>query len=517
MSALPLIVEALLKPGAYPCKPQDVELAQTQMSFIFLTGNYVYKVKKPVNLGYLDYTTLEKRKFYCYQELELNRRLCPNVYLEVVPVVRGGDSIFVEAHGEAIEYAVKMRQLPRERMMDRLLSTGQVSLEMVTRVAQRLAEFHQKAETDPQISAYGDVDIISGNAEENFAQTEKYIGVSISARGYRHIKDYTDRFIQQNTPLFRKRVEEGRIRDCHGDLHAAHICFINGICIYDCIEFNDRFRYSDVASEVAFLAMDMDRYGCGDLSHCFVDAYVELSHDGELLHLLDFYKCYRAYVRGKVESFKLDDTYISEGEKQEALGAAGRYFALAYSYARGRPLLIITTGLVGTGKTDLSHALAHRLGMPVISSDIIRKELADIPLDEHRFEEFEGGIYSEDFSRGTYSRMLIETRSLLSRGSSVIIDASFKKADERYRAGRLAEEMDADFLIIECALDEETIKQRLKQRIKEGSVSDGRWEIYQSQKADFEAVRGVPQQNHVIVDTSRPVNEVASFILEKIG
>jgi aminoglycoside phosphotransferase family enzyme len=332
VSVLPSTVGALLKPQAYPHKPQKIELVQTQMSFIFLAGEYVYKIKKPVNLGYLDYTTLEKRQFFCHQELELNRRLCPDAYLAVVPIVEIKGELLIEKQGRAIEYAVKMKQLPQDRMMDVLLPRGQVTLEMVARVAEKLVSFHQKAETNQEIAAFGRLDVIRQNTDENFAQTEKYIGTSIIAEEYQHIKDYTDNFIDSNASLFDKRVREGRIRDCHGDLHAAHVCFTDYICIYDCIEFNDRFRYSDVASEIAFLAMDLDRYQQAGLSRHLVDTYVELSRDGELLKLLDFYKCYRAYVRGKVESFKLDDSYIPKEEKAKVLTAAQGYFQLAESY-----------------------------------------------------------------------------------------------------------------------------------------------------------------------------------------
>jgi len=332
MPELPELIQALLDPKAYPDPPQGIELAQTQMSFVFLTNDYVYKVKKPVNLGYLDYTTLDKRRFYCQREVELNRQLCPDVYLGVVPIIRHKGCILIEGQGKAIEYAVKMRRLPYEAMMDVLLANNKVSPPMVASVAEKLAEFHQKAETNASISAFGDLGTITENTEENFAQTEKYIGKTISREQYQHIKAYTNRFIEQNTSLFHERVVDGRIRDCHGDLHAAHICFCNGICIYDCIEFNDRFRYCDVASEIAFLAMDLDHYRRADLSRSFVNAYVDRSQDKGLLELLNFYKCYRAYVRGKVGCFQLDDPYVSAEEKARVLATAKKYFELAESY-----------------------------------------------------------------------------------------------------------------------------------------------------------------------------------------
>jgi len=516
MPQLPELAEALLDPKAYPDPPQRVELVQTQMSFVFLTDDYVYKVKKPVNLGYLDYTTLDKRQFYSQREVKLNRRLCPDVYLGVVPITRHEGHIFIEGQGKAIEYAVKMRRLPQEAMMDVLLANSKVSLQMVAGVAEKLAEFHQKAETNASISAFGGLDTITKNTEENFTQTEKYIGNTISREKYQRIKVYTNRFIEGNTSLFRKRIVDGRIRDCHGDLHAAHICFCDGICIYDCIEFNDRFRYCDIAAEVAFLAMDLDHYGRSDLSRQFINAYVARSQDKELMALLNFYKCYRAYVRGKVDSFKLDDPYITQVEKRQTREIASSYFALADAYTRSKPILFITTGLVGTGKTVLAQALAKRLGLVIIASDVTRKQLAGIPITEHRFEEFDTGIYSAEFSRMTYDKMFAEAKHILNEGGSVILDASFIKSSERLKAKNLAEEMNADFFIVECTLDEENIKQRLAQRLKQGSVSDGRWEIFEPQKRQFDPVTEVPATNHVVVDTSLPIDETVRHILDKI-
>ncbi len=331
-SNLPPVAEALLQPQAYPHKTGKIKLVQTQMSFVFLTGELVYKVKKAVNLGYLDYTTLEKRHFFCHQELKLNRRLCPNAYLDIVVINNDKGKIQINGKGEPIEYATKMSQLPQKRMMDVLLRSGQLNQEMITQVAEKLAIFHQGTETNPEISAFGRTEVISQNNQENFYQTEKYIGTSILAPQYDRILSYTTEFINTNSALFQNRIRESKIRDCHGDLHAAHICFTNDICIYDCIEFNDRFRYSDVASEVAFLAMDLDRYQERNLSRHFINTYVEQSEDIDLLKLLNFYKCYRAYVRGKVESFKQDDPHIPANEKAQSLIVAREYFNLAESY-----------------------------------------------------------------------------------------------------------------------------------------------------------------------------------------
>ncbi|HEX77274.1 MAG TPA: AAA family ATPase [Dehalococcoidia bacterium] len=519
MSELPRLVQGLLQPSAYPHRPQAVSLGQTQMSFLFFSGAYVYKVKKPVDLGYLDYTTLDRRRHFCHQEVVLNRRLCPEVYLGVVPVVEVGGRFIVEGEGEAVEYAVKMLRLPQERMMDVLLARGQVTPDMVQALAGKLAEFHGRAETNPHIAAFGGLDTINTNVEENFSQTERYIGLAIAEPQFRHLREYNSAFIRDKARLFDARVERGRIRDCHGDLHAAHICFSQGICIYDCIEFNDRFRYSDVASEIAFLAMDMDFHRHSELSRAFVEAYISDCGDLEIWELLDFYKCYRAYVRGKVESFKWDDPYLSAPEKAEALRRARRYFGLAYSYAGGRPqpLLLITAGLVGTGKTRLAQALAERWGLALVSSDVTRKELAGIAPSERRWEDYGTGIYSEEFTRRTYDRILELARSYLEQGQSVIVDASFKRAEARARARSLARELGARFYVLECRADEETIRARLEQRLREGAVSDGRWEIYQEQKHDFDPIAGLPPSEHIVVYTTLPLESILTGVESRLA
>ena len=518
MAELPPLVHALLTPEAYPPRPSKIELVQTQMSFVFIAGDYVYKVKKAVDLGYLDYTTLEKRKHFCHQEVVLNGRLCPEVYLGVVQIAEEEGRIVAEGKGTAIEYAVKMRRLPQERLMNYLLSRNEVSEEMIAQVAAKMAQFHQKAETSEEISRFGDIRVVSANADENFAQTEKYIGISISTEKYEAIKAYTQSFIKKSEHLFRQRTKQCKIRDCHGDLHAAHVCFTDGICIFDCIEFNERFRYCDVASEIAFLAMDLDYHGRADLSQRFVRTYQEMSRDQGLGRLIVYYKCYRAYVRGKVESFKLDDPLIPN--KEQVLKGAAKYFELAYSYANPKkPTLLITTGLIGTGKSSLAQVLSQRVPLAVISSDSVRKRLANIPSEEHRFEEFDSGIYSADFSARTYDEMLHQAERILKAGHSVIIDASFRKERERKRAMKLAREVRANFKAIECVCNEETIKERLSRRFERESISDGRLDIFPQLKEDFEAVLEVPEKDHIIVDTSKPIEELeetVSHLLKRI-
>lgn len=327
------VVEALMKPEAYEEETEQIELKQTHISWVFLTTNFVYKVKKAVDFGFLDFSTLEKRRFFCEKELELNRRLCGDMYLEVVPVNRS-DCIKINGEGETVEYAVKMKRIPEEKIMTRLLEDDKVDRKLIDRMAKIIAEFHLKAKTSKRIGEFGSLPMIEKNWRENFEQSEEFIGKTISMENYRLIRARIDEFMKGNVAFFAKRVAENRIRECHGDIHSGNIFVADRIYIFDAIEFNERFRFCDVASDIAFLAMDLDFKDRSDLSRFFVERYVNYSGDRELEKLLDFYKCYRAYVRGKVVSFKLKDPSVDKEEKSEATKEAKAYFKLATGYAR---------------------------------------------------------------------------------------------------------------------------------------------------------------------------------------
>jgi len=327
------VVEALMKPRAYDEEPGRIELTQTHISFVFLTRNFVYKVKKSVDFGFLDFTTLEKRRQFCQKELELNRRLCGDMYVEVVPINKLR-IIKIKGQGQTVEYAVKMKRIPQETMMSKLLDQNRVDGKLIDQMAKIIADFHSKAETDKRISEFGSMGTIETNWKENFEQTQEFVGKTIAEKDLRSIRGRIEDFMKRNVPLFEKRTAEGRVRDCHGDMHSGNIFVADRIYIFDAIEFNERFRYSDVASDVAFLAMDLDFRGRTGLSDSFVERYVEYSGDEELPKLLPFYKCYRAYVRGKVISFKLNDPSIGDEEKKAATKEAETYFKLAHAYVR---------------------------------------------------------------------------------------------------------------------------------------------------------------------------------------
>jgi hypothetical protein len=327
------VVDALLTPESYQEDPGKIELIQTHISFVFLTKNFVYKVKKAVNFGFLDFSTLEKRRLFCEKELVINRRLCPEIYLEVLPINKS-NIIKINGSGETVEFALKMKRLPQEKIMTTLLKENKVDNKTIEQLSKIIAQFHSNAQTNSEIDQYGSPKIIKINWDENFAQTQNYVDQTIPRIEFSFIQDRVNSFMEKNRLLFENRIKNGKIRDCHGDLHSGNIFITGKICIFDAIEFNDRFRYSDVASDVAFLAMDLDFRQRPDLSAYFIERYIVYSKDQQLTMLLPFYKCYRAYVRGKVISFKLDDPNVSGEEKTAAAKEAQAYFKLAADYAK---------------------------------------------------------------------------------------------------------------------------------------------------------------------------------------
>ena len=447
----------------------------------------------------------------------MNKRLSPEIYIGVVEVNTENDEFIFEGEGNIVEYAVKMKRLPSDKMMDNMLKTGRVTESTIRQIADVIAAFHKNAETNSDISKFGRLSVIEKNTEENFTQTHGFIGRTITQTQFNTIKKYTQNFLKARRGLFMKRMEQGFIKDCHGDIHSEHICIANGIYIFDCIEFNERFRYSDTIADIAFLAMDLDFYNRHDLSKTFCNAYVQISQDKDVKELLDFYACYRAYVRGKVEGFKIDQKEMTTKEKGSAVSKAKRYFHLARLYATGgfRPSLILLCGLTGTGKTTIANALAAEAGIKVISSDMVRKELAHIPASEHRFEEFGKGIYTEEFTEKTYSEMIKQAEFFLKKGVSLILDATFQKSKYRQAAAELAKKIVAEFHIIECIAGADIIRQRLEKRAKEeGVASDGRWEIYIRQKKQYEAFSLQPSA--FSVDTSLDIDKIKNIVLEKI-
>ncbi len=341
------LVEAMKDPAFYSHPVDAVELIQTHISCVFLTGDYAFKLKKPADFGFLDFTTTELRREYCLKELELNRRLAQDVYLRVAPVVvEGGRPVLggsPEAPGDAgaagrsaeaaIDWVVVMRQLDQSLLGLRVLERGELDAAKIEAVVDRLVPFYQAARTGPGVDEYGSIETVKFNTDENFLQTARFVGSALSRDRYRSIQDFTNGFYQRSRDLFQERIAQGWVRESHGDLHLGNIFFETPPVIFDCIEFNERFRCGDVAVDLAFLVMDLDFQGRPDLARMVVNRYVEQSGDVGLLRMVDFYACYRAYVRGKIACLTSADPAIGEAARAAQLELASEYFDLSYRYA----------------------------------------------------------------------------------------------------------------------------------------------------------------------------------------
>jgi aminoglycoside phosphotransferase family enzyme len=327
------MIDDLLNPISLPDRTESVSLIQTHISIVFLADEFVYKIKKPVDFGFLDFSTLKKRRFYCNQEILLNRRLSRDIYLGVLPINYDGKHYRMgKGEGRVVEYAVKMKRLPDEMLMKSIYLRGALNIEHLERIAEVLARFHLTAHNSPDIDVYGEPEKFKVNTDENFAQTEKYIGITIQKKCFDELKRWTTYFYMKEKGSFLKRIRDKRVRDCHGDLHMDHICLTEDLPIFDCIEFNDRFRYTDILADIAFLLMDLEYHGGNRFSDILWNYYKERAEETGVDSLLTFYKVYRAYVRGKVSSFQLDDEHIEDDKKEQAIQTARRYFQLARSY-----------------------------------------------------------------------------------------------------------------------------------------------------------------------------------------
>ena len=381
-----VLVSRLLDPAIYPHPVDRVELVETHISWVFLAGERVYKVKKPVNLGFLDFTTLARRRHFCREEVRLNRRLAPDVYLDVVEIKGTRRAPRFGGPGRAIEVAVVMRRLPAERMLETLVKGDAAPPELLDAIGATVARFHAGAETGGEIDELGGLEAMRRNWEENFAQTDA-LGPELLPDATRaRVRAYVAAFLEREAARFAARVAAGKSRDCHGDLQAQHVCCVEPVQIFDCIEFNHRFRFGDVAGEIAFLAMDLERLGRPDLAIRFLNAYLEETGDYEAVPLLDFYRAYRAWVRGKVLSFQVAD-------HPERAAEARALFALAAAFAAParRPRLLVTTGVMGSGKSTAARLAATRLDAIVIRTDAVRKRLAGQPLRERALPLTERG------------------------------------------------------------------------------------------------------------------------------
>ena len=496
-TTLPPLLAALLDPRVYPHAVDRVELVETHISWVFLAGNRVYKVKKPVDLGFLNFTTLARRRFFCEEELRLNRRLAPDVYLRVVELKGSRHRLQFGGAGRTREVAVEMLRLPADRMLDRLVRENAADPVLMDAIGSTVARFHAAAETGGEVDQLGGIETIRKNWEENFAQTEALDPEVLPPEWRATLKAYVKSFLDREAPRFAARVSAGRSRDCHGDLQAQHICCTDPIRIFDCIEFNHRFRFGDTASEIAFLAMDLERLGRADLAIRFLNAYFEESGDYESIPLLDFYRAYRAYVRGKVLGFQV-------AGRPEQASEARAFFSLSLRSTEPRPpaRLLITSGVMGAGKSTVARRVAARLGAVVIRTDAVRKRLAGLPLRERALHGFGEGVYTPEMGRQTYAETLRFAGETLLTGWSVVADGSFSLVAERNQARALAERVGVPFTVLWCDAPDEFLRTRLRQRAKDRhEVSDGREELLARHRARYESPTSEPDV--IRIDTTK--------------
>jgi aminoglycoside phosphotransferase family enzyme/predicted kinase len=511
------IFQAMERPTFYPHPVFAIKQRETHISKVFLTGSYVYKIKKPVNLEFLDFTTLEKRFHFCHQEVILNRRLTHDVYLDVVPITLKDGHYYLAGPGSPVEYAVKMRQLPEDRSMVRLLQRGKIDKEALKQLSLILARFYGQAPTGGHINAFGSWETVWANCEENFRQTEMFVETILEERMFLIVRAATRSFLRRWQDLFKHRIERKKIRDCHGDLRTGHIYFTDEIQILDCIEFNERFRYGDIASDLAFLAMDLDYEGHPKTAQDLLKAYVRYTRDQNVFILLDFYKCYRAVVRVKVNCFRLQKEDFGKQESSRLLRETHKYMDLAYRYAVQftRPTIWVVCGMPASGKSTVAAALTKTLGVKVFRSDMIRKGLFGLQPNEKLDVPFEEGIYSKGASSLTYGKLLLVAQDEIEKGYSVILDATYSSRHERSEVIRLAKDMDSNLIFVECTCPEAVIKERLMSRDEISSVSDARLRHLEQIKARFEPLNEVRDEMHICVDTERPLEESMEHILSR--
>ncbi|MDR3637075.1 MAG: AAA family ATPase [Isosphaeraceae bacterium] len=472
------LVCALSEPSAYPHHVDNVDVHQTHISVVFLAGSYAYKVKKPLSLGFLDYSTLERRRGFCEQETILNRRLAPEVYLGVVPVTREPDGLRVEGQGPVVEWAVKMVRLPADATLEARLRRGLLGPEHVELLARRIAAFHADAATNAEITAAGRFGVVADNARQNFA----HAAAAVSRAVFERARDRTERCLDSLRPLIEARAERGVPRDGHGDLRLDHVYFFPDrpppadLVIVDSIEFNARFRHADPVADMAFLDMDLVFHGRRDLARIFSNTYFLASGDAEGRSLLPFYRSYRAAVRGKVEGIESLEPEVPDAARSSALVHARAHWLLALGEVEEparRPCLVLVGGLPGSGKSTLARGLAGSAGFEVIRTDVVRKELAaraGLAVTPASFEE---GIYTPEWTEWTYAECLQRADALLFDGRRVLIDATFGREASRRLFLDAAVRWGVPGLLLLCKADQTLTLARLERRRGDASDADG--------------------------------------------
>ena len=494
------LIEQMQQSEFYPHSTvEPIELVQTHISYVFLTGDYAYKLKKAVNFGFLDFSTLEQRKHFLTAEIRMNSAIAPELYLEVLPITQTGDKYILGGQGEAVEYVLKMRQFPQENLFINLFTAGKLSIEHMEELGKIVAQFHSQAETNDYIRSFGTVTKIRAAFDENYQQTEKYIGIAQTQQQFEETKAYSDKFFVDREALFQARIENNQIKECHGDLHLKNICWWQDkIQLFDRIEFNEPFRFVDIMYDVAFAVMDLEARNRQDFANAFLNTYLEQTGDWLGLQVLPLYLSRQAYVRAKVTSFLLDDPGIPDTVKQEAAKTATNYYQQAWAYTQHREgQIILMSGLSGAGKTTVAKEIARNINAIHLRSDAVRKHLAGISLHEKGGTE----IYSAEMSQKTYGRMLELGILLANIGFPVILDAKYDRVALRHQAIATAQANNIPLKIVNCTAPIEVMRARLDKR--KGDISDATADLLSSQQAKAEEFTEAEKAYVTTIDTSQ--------------
>ncbi len=458
------LTAALRDPACYPWPVDEVRAVETHISTVLLAGDFAVKIKKPLDLGFLDFTGLDRRRFFCDEEVRLNGRLAPRIYLRRVAVTGTPDAPRVDGDGPVLEHAVLMRRFPEDELMNRLLDQGRLPGAAVERLAERVAAFHAEIPAAPVDGAYGTPEAVAAPARENFRQLAASAAARPLGDELARLARWTEDELRRLNPVFRRRLAEGAVRECHGDLHLGNVAWHDGeVIVFDGIEFDPGLRWIDTASEIAFTVMDLDFRGAAPLRHRFLDRYLERSGDFGGLSLLRFYAVYRAVVRAKVNAFE------AEQGRAGAADALAGHLRLALDYTRpAEPELVITHGLSASGKSTHARRLVEARGFVRLRSDVERKRLFGLDSRGRSGSGLDSGIYTADATDRTYARLLESARTALEAGFSVVVDATFLESARRRPFRELAEAVGCPFRILHVRAPEEVLRERLRRRLAAG-------------------------------------------------
>ena len=507
-------IKNMLNPEVYDHPVKNIELIETHISWVILTGDFVYKIKKPVNFGFLDFSTLEKRHICCINELRLNHRLAPAIYLDVVSISGSPEKPVITTGGEAFEYAVKMAQFPQSAQLDLMLAAGELKLEHMDAIARMVADFHQNIEAADSSVDYGNNDIIFQPVEENFSQIREHLDITPYASTLAELEAWCRSTFEKMHAVFEQRKRDGFVRECHGDMHLRNLVWLNsdlngGPTAFDCIEFNAHLRWIDVISEVAFLVMDLQDRQQHQLANRFLNSYLEITGDYAGLSVLPFYLCYRALVRAKVDALRLEQQSITQEDRQQSLAEFESYLQLATTYTQeSAPKLIVMRGLSASGKSTVSQQLVDAAGMIRIRSDVERKRLFSVSLtssapSDKTPSEINAGIYSAQASQQTYAKLAELASQVISAGYSVIVDAAFLKHQQREPFQQLAKRLDVAYIILEITAPTEVLRQRIVER--QTDVSDADLAVLEHQLANWQPLQEDESNNALTVNTATTV------------